>query len=360
MEGPRAPRETELPGVFKFLNESLRPDHSWSINTEYPIALSRSNIHNIRIITENDRVLSHAVLKPLIIKTPLLIYKVGAIGSVVTASDRQGQGLSSQILEACLAEAQTQECDFAILWTNLYDFYRRLGFELAGFEESVVIENEFAPPATNLKFMKGAQVAPEAILRLYSQHTVGSARTAEEIRKYLQIPNSTIHTAWDPKGQLMAYAVEGKGADLTDYIHEWGGQVTALISLFSHLRTAKGKPYTVIVPNHSVNLLTALQRQPITINQGYLGMIKIVNPTSFFNKVIRAARSLSIPDLVLEKTNEGYLVGIGTDTRKIADEKELVQFIFGPGMEFGFLPSSQEKFDRLFPLPLWFWGWDSI
>lgn len=360
MEGPRAPQEAELPEILKFLNESLRPQHNWSIATEYPTALGRANIHNIRIITENDRVLSHAVLKPLVIKTPLLVYKVGAIGSVVTAQDRQGQGLSSQILEACLHEARVQECDFAILWTNLYDFYRRIGFELSGFEESVVIENEFSPPVDKLRYVTGAQVDPQAVLRLYSQHTVGSARTIEDVRKFLQIPNSQVHTAWDSSNQLVAYAVEGKGADLTDYVHEWGGGVSALMSLFANLRKTKGRPFTVILPNHSVNLLTALQRRNVTINQGYLGMIKLLNPENFFAKVSKAARSLAIADLVLEKTATGFRFGIGQDVRDIQDEKELVRLILGPDLITGFLPSTEEKLNRIFPLPLWFWGWDSI
>lgn len=360
MEGPRAPRESELPEILKFLNESLRPQQSWSIANEYPTALTKSNLHNMRVITEENQVLSHAVLKPLVIKTPLLIYKAAAIGSVVTAQNHQGQGLSSQILESCLAEARAQECDFAILWTNLYDFYRRLGFELAGFEESIVIEREFEVPEHGLKFLKGAQVAPDAVLRLYAQHTVGTARTAEEVRKFMQIPNSTIHTAWDSNGQMVAYAVEGKGADLTDYVHEWGGSVSALLALFANLRKAKARPFTVILPNHSVNLITALQAKSVTINQGFLGMIKILDPEKFFGKIRKAARSIGFADLVLESAGEGFNIGVGTDVRKIADEKELVRFIFGPPPELGFLPSSQAKLDRLFPLPLWIWGWDSI
>jgi hypothetical protein len=83
MEGPRPPIESEYDRVLEFLDNRLRPHSPWSIASEYPTALSRSNLNNIRIITEAEKVLSHAVLKPLIIKSPLAIFKVGAIGSVV-------------------------------------------------------------------------------------------------------------------------------------------------------------------------------------------------------------------------------------------------------------------------------------
>ncbi|MBX2995029.1 MAG: GNAT family N-acetyltransferase [Bdellovibrionaceae bacterium] len=361
MEGPRAPREAELPDLLKFLDKALRPDQQWSIQNEYPTALGKQNINNIRIITENDRFLSHAVMKPLIIKTPLMIYKAAAIGSVVTDQDHRGQGLSSQILDSCLVEAQAQDCDFAILWTNLYDFYRKIGFELAGFEESVVFEKEFAVPAHDLIFKTGSQVSSEAILRLYTKHAVGTARNAEEVRKFLQIPKSQVHTAWDKSGQLVAYAVEGKGADLTDYVHEWGGSVSALLALMSHLRKTKARPFTMILPNHSVNLLVQLQKLPVTINQGYLGMIKILKPEAFFAKIQKAARTLGISDLTLETVGDGsFRVGFAGDLRTLPSERDLVRFIFGPGDDLGFLPSSAQKSERIFPLPLWFWGWDSI
>ena len=101
MEGPRAPLQTELSDVVKFLDSHLRPEEKWSVTSEYPLAFSEGNLGNIRIITDNNEVLSHAVLRPLIMKTPAGLFKVGAIGSVVTSSDHRGQGLSTRTLESC-------------------------------------------------------------------------------------------------------------------------------------------------------------------------------------------------------------------------------------------------------------------
>lgn len=360
MEGPRAPRETELPSVLQFLDQTLRPDHNWSLASEYPTAFSKQNIHNIRILTDEDRILSHAVMKPLIVKTPLLVYKIAAIGSVVTNAEHRGQGLSSQILESCLAEGKTQDCDFALLWTNLHDFYRKKGFELAGCEESICFLEEFETPRKDLQIKHGMPVAPETLLKLYAQHTVGTARTAEDVRKFLLIPQSKIHSAWDQKGQLVAYAIEGKGADLTDYIHEWGGSVSAIVSLMSSLRKHKARPFTMILPNHAVNLLVALQKLPITAGQGYLGMIKLLRTELLFAKIHRAARSIGIADLVLAKSDDGFQIGLGKDVRNLSDEKAVTQFLFGPCPDLGFLPSTEERLSKMFPLPLWVWGWDSV
>ncbi len=362
MEGPRPPRETEYPQILDFLRQELRPDASWSLANEYPTALSLSNIHNIRIITEEKKVLSHAVLKPLIIRTPLTVLKVGAIGSVVTDSHHRNQGLSRKILDECLHEARRQDCDIAMLWTNLYEFYEKMNFELAGVEMSFVIEDEFAVPDHKLKFVKGTQVSAEAILRLYTQHSVTSVRTAEDIRKFLQIPQTQVYTAWDPSNQLVAYAVEGKGADLSGYIHEWGGNVSSLMALFSHIRKERKAPFTVISPQHSMNFIQKMQTIPgVLSNQGFLGMIKIVHAEQFFQKVKKAARALGVNDFVLEQRGPEVIFGLGGELIGISDEKDLVRILFGPVVDIPHLsPEAQKKLSTVLPLPMWVWGWDSV
>lgn len=362
MEGPRPPKEAEYSQVLSFLNQALRPDAQWSLASEYPTALSLSNLNNIRIITEDQKVVSHAVIKPLIIKTPLAILKVAAIGSVVTDTDHRNQGLSTKILQECLAEASRQECDIAMLWTDLYEFYHKMDFELAGTEMSYVIEQEFAASSANLRYMKTSQVSAESLYRLYNQHTVSSVRTAEDIRKFIQIPQTTVHTLWDSHNQLVAYGIEGKGADLTNYIHEWGGSVSALMDLFSHIRKEKGNSFTVISPAHALNLNQKLKQLPgVIVNQGFLGMIKIINEESFFQKVKKAARSLGQQDFVLERRGNEVLFGLANDIIAITDPKDLVRILFGPAIDIPHLQvSTQQTLSKLLPLPLWVWGWDSI
>lgn len=363
MEGPRSPSENELPRVLDFLNKKLRNEASWSIAAEYPTAFSSNNLHNMRIIADEGHVLSHAVLKPLIIKSPHVIFKVGAIGSVVTDDQHRGQGLSTQILEDCLNSAADQSCDIAILWTDLFDFYRRMGFELAGSEVSFVIEENFDVPPVNLRFSTDSKVSPDAIYRLYASHTVNSVRTIEETRKFLSIPQTKVYTAWESNGQLAAYAIEGKGVDLGGYIHEWGGSVSKLMALFSFIRAQKNQPYTIICPRHAQHLIQQLQTKPVTINHGFLGMIKLVNFEQLAAKIKRAFRAEGVADIVLEKHPHHFVFGIGQDLFTINNETDMVRLLFGPtdyralGL---FKEETIQKMEKILPLNLWIWGWDSI
>lgn len=364
MEGPRSPAENELSTVLDFLNKKLRAESTWSIDNEYPTALTASNIHNIRIIKDQSNIVSHAVVKPLIIKSPFAIYKVGAIGSVVTDPNYQNQGYSTKILNECITLASAQQCDVAILWTNLHDFYRKLGFELAGTEMSLIIDKPLTDSASaDLKFSGDSKIAPEAIFRLYSNHTVASVRTIEETRKYMNIPQTKIYTAWEKNGTLAAYAVEGKGADLTGYIHEWGGAVSKLIPLLNYIYSQKKTPLTIICPRHSQNLINQLLQKGAMANEGFLGMIKILNHEQLFSKIKRAFRAEGVADIVLEKNNDHYLFGVGSDLFTLNNESDMINLLFGP-VDIQKLDVLSEKarhqLSKILPLPFWIWGWDSI
>lgn len=368
-EGPRAPHEAEWPHLIEFLTKNLRPGTAWSIADEYPTSLGRNQLHNMRVIIENGEIIAHAVMKPIILKTPAGAFKVAGIGSVVTSDRHRNQGHSTRIIESCLEAARNADCDFAILWTDLYDFYRRLGFELAGGEIAVQIDRDLidrssaSVNASEFKFVDSNKVAPDAILRVFNQHTVSSHRTLEDVRAALAIPNSRVTTAWDSAGRLAAYAVEGKGADLNGYIHEWGGSNSALIPMFSHMRATQKRDLTLIAPIHAQNLLAKLHDLGCAQHRGYLGMIKLLKTNSLFAKVQRHARTIGIPDLVLEERDGRFHFGRGSNVYSTDAVADVLRLLFGPEKPsslHSFDAATADALDRALPLRLWIWGWDSV
>ena len=365
MEGPRPLFEHEMPEFVEFLSRQLRPEHGWSIADEYPLAIHDSNLNNVRVIKDANHFVSAAVMKPLIIKAPAGLFKVAAIGSVVTAPEHRNRGLSRQVLDDCLAAGRAHGCDFAILWTGLFDFYRKIGFELAGTEISLSVPAGFKAPETadKLRFMQSTKVDPEAILRLYNQHTTGSIRTVEDIRKFLAIPNARMYTAWDENNRLQAYAVEGKGADLDGYIHEWGGGVSKLLQLLAFAVQERKRDLNIISPANSVNLIRQLTAQNATEHIGVLGMIKVLNAANLLTKVKKYIRAMGVEDLVIEPREGKYYLGYKQEIFKTDLESDLVRLIFGPlkASELGaFDPTTAAMFEKVFPIAMWIWGWDSV
>lgn len=364
MEGPRSPEAHEFNSVVDFLNAQLRQNQSWAIASEYPTALATSNIHNMSIITDDEKIISHAVLKTLIVKTPVAILKVGAIGSVVTDPDYRQKGFSRKNIENCIRLAQEQDCDIVVLWTDQFDFYRKFGFELAGYEYSFSLDDQTKrATSTGLRFVSGNNVDPQALLKLYTQHTVHALRTAEDFRQFLKIPNSHAYTAWNQNNQIVAYAVEGKGVDLINYVHEWAGQTDALLELFQFIQTEKKEPITIMLPAHSINLRQKMQQATNFTHQGYLGMIKLINKNQLLNKVKKAFRAEGFENVVLEMQESNFVFGFGTDLYTLQSESDLILLLFGPLeiQSLDFMSSdAKNKFSQLLPLPIWIWGWDSI
>ncbi len=363
MSEPRAPRANEYNKIIDFLDNSLRASEPWSISTEYPLALDQKNINNIRIIEEDGKIVSHAVIKILLIKTPIAIFKVAAIGSVVTLPEYRNRGYSSKIIKSCIQLATEQEADIAILWTDIYDFYKKLGFELAGSESALIFHSPFDVEPQNLTFLQTNKVDPQSINKLFSKHSVGTMRNAFDIQTYLKIPKSKLYTAWDHNNQLQAYAVEGRGADLSDYIHEWGGGVSKILSLVSEIRKQKNKTLTLISPSYCTNLIEQATDHGALVNNGFLGMIKIINSRNLFFKIRRYARYLGQEDFILEHNGNEYILGHTGHIFRTTSEKDITQLIFGPQKA-----SELHKFDvettkileQTLPIPMWIWGWDSV
>lgn len=364
MEGPRPLFEHELGDLIRFLSTNLRPQQNWTIADEYPLAITDANLNNVRVIKEADAFLSAAVMKPLVIRSPVGVFKVAAIGSVVTSPDHRNQGLSRQVLEDCLEGARKHGCDFAILWTNLFDFYRKLGFELAGTEISLSIPVNFkCADVPGLRFMNSTRIEPEAIMRLYAQHTTGSIRTVEEIRKFLQIPNMRVYTAWDEQNKLQAYAVEGKGADLDAYIHEWGGGVSKLLPLIRFALQEQKRTLNLITPVHSQNLIRQLVAGGAKEHSGVLGMIKILNAPNLLTKMKKYIRAMGFDDVVLEPRDGKFYMGYKSEIFSTDQEADLVRLIFGPlkaSQLNAFDAETAGVFEKLFPISMWIWGWDSV
>jgi hypothetical protein len=172
-----------------------------------------------------------------------------------------------------------------------------------------------------------------------------------------------LYTAWSEDNKLQAYAVEGKGADLTGYVHEWGGGVSKLLPLFAYANQERGKALTIMAPLHASNLIRRLVEFGATENHGVLGMIKLLNPAGFLTKIKKYLRAMGIDDLIIEYREGLYYLGYKGHIFKTDSERDVVRLVFGPLKASELHPFDKETsaaYEQVLPIPMWIWGWDSV
>lgn len=101
MEGPRGAKLVEFEDCLNLINQVFRINRGEqaTMESEFPLLLTRENIDNMRIIKDGNKVVSEVNFMTgeiLVESTPI---PYASIGAVCTHHDYEGQGLSSKILD---------------------------------------------------------------------------------------------------------------------------------------------------------------------------------------------------------------------------------------------------------------------
>ena len=88
-----------------------------------------------------------------------------------------------------------------------------------------------------------------------------------------------------------------------------------------------------------------------------------MNVQNLFSKVKRHARAIGVQDLVLDCQGGKFYLGVGASVFMTDSERDVVRLIFGPQKpseihDFG--PEVSAIMERVLPISMWVWGWDSV
>ena len=140
--------------------------------------------------------------------------------------------------------------------------------------------------------------------------------------------------------------------------------IDGIITLLNHIRQVQNKNVTLITPAHAQGLIRKLESLGVRRVDGFLGLIKVTNENSLFNKVVRNVRQeWGISNFVLEKRGDFYFYGIGDNLFKTDQLSDIVRLIFGPLKPSELHDAGPEvnaALDQILPFEMWIWGWDSV
>ncbi len=291
----------------------------------------------------------------------------GLIGSVATDPEWRSRGFATRVLIGAEARLQRQGCAFVLLWADDPDFYLRRGYGPIGREQDFVVDMDLA---ARLPEPRGARpMRPEdarAIHALYAVHPERVERSAKETAALLACPGMSTLVR-EHAGEVVAYACLGRGADLADAIHEWGGREEDVLALLrAHLearRVAGASPgIFFMTPPSARGLCQRLTALGAISRLGMLGLGKILDREAAF--ALLRERIGPRGTVALDRSVAGRPFHFrGPRAEATLDDEGCLALLFGvEGVRAdvaGFLANLGLEEARL-PLDLFAWGLDSI
>ncbi len=298
------------------LVECLRPDQptDYPIASEYPLVLGPTGTgHSICVTWKGDqsapeRVLAHAnmwlrTMQPELRADSFPPVKLAFVGNVATAKREQGKGWMKTLMAEIERRAMAQGADGIVLWSDLVDFYQKLGFTPSGHELRITLSTKIlcAKNATTVWVPQGYQsgnLPHDLIRRIFELRSIGFQqpffqveRSLREFSELLKIPDlvlfvgygGTPNEAATPQHQrpIDFFFMVGKGADMQGIIHEWGTTDIGFLTGAAGFVAQKANLEEIMIlvpPAIEETRLAQLKHASTRVEQHSMAWVKTLNP----------------------------------------------------------------------------------
>jgi len=256
------------------------------------------------------------------------LLKIGIIGAVATSYPHRGKGLASKVVLKAVNWAREKGAVAVFLWGSEHSLYQKLGFQLCGRQNRVLLTQMAIPDQGQNREIKEGWT--DGLFELIRSRITGLVLQEQDISWYRAHRNvQWFYQEW--LGKPVAYVAMGRGIDLPGVVHEWGGEGLGFIEIFRKVRTMVAHATLLGSPERLSELEVHGLKVPKSQAE-YLCLGKILNPS----KLIRATYPHLDPN--------SFLRGA---------EKQLIPILLGGPDQCQLLHGESTS-----PLPLWFWGLD--
>ncbi len=280
IEGPRQCSESDLQETLNVLDLIFHSGKTRRMGKYYPYAYGPGNLHNMRIIKADDRIISHAAIYPRFVNTvDGLELKVGCIGGVATHPEYRGRGYATAVLNDCIRKMEQEDYDISILWTDSPDFYRRLGWESAGTELCFNLNpgNVFVLPTVK----ENAEEVTSDFSEIRQIYDLKPLRSRRESGDYPLLFNSQRRFYCRRDAMTTAYVLVGDDNSVLEY----GGDSKGVCSILRKLVERENCPFLkLFTPPQQDDLAGYMEELGVPKNSIYLGMIRVISQKKVLGK----------------------------------------------------------------------------
>jgi GNAT superfamily N-acetyltransferase len=263
------------------------------MGSEYPLVFDPCAVEGMRVILEDDRVVSHVgvcVRDAVLLGVPL---RLASIGAVSTDPDYRGRGFASALMEDTIERAREWGVHLMLI-SGDRALYRRIGgYRPGGFVDLEIAEAEL-PQGYALERAGEADIPDLAAL--YQREPVRFVRSAEDWRKLLaagMLMNAPgecwlVRDAED----VLGYAVVQRprshsGGDSLPFAREYAGSREAVWAGLRALAREYGSSSirVTIMPQDPDLLGRARRSESLIHTTGFSGTVKIVNVAALVERL---------------------------------------------------------------------------
>jgi GNAT superfamily N-acetyltransferase len=157
-------------------------------------------------------------------------YRVGIIGAVATDPLARGNGYSTQLLNQAIEWLKPFQVDWIFLWGSEHEFYKKLGFELAG-QQCRAFYKDFS--SKNSSTISSVSVQSGFNLAIFDAlKKQNGIQLQDDDLNWVQA-HKTIE--WYSTQNPFSFVGYQRGLDLKSIVHEFGGSKAGLSAIFQKL-----------------------------------------------------------------------------------------------------------------------------
>lgn len=360
VEPPRAPRAPERGRVLDWLDDGLRRGERGRLEAEYPLALGEAADAAARIAFVGGEPAAHAALQVVEISARSRRLRVGLVGSVYTDPRHRDRGLARACVRACVDEARARSAVLAMLWSDLPDFYRRLGFVPAGRESLLGVDSGVIARAGPARAPAGIgaprRAEMPALEALYRAKPVHVLRPPGSLARLAAAPDTRVVVARDTDGPA-GYAALGRGDDFQGVVHEWAGCPDAVLACLAQLVRAHG-PLRVLASPEPEACALRLHAAGAAVASGPLALAQLLDAQEIWRAIAPGGQGLRFD-------RRGAQVEVRAAAGSaLLDQAAALDLLFGEGpakpLGDAIGPQALRALRSALPWPLYLWGFDSI
>ncbi len=331
------------PKIYEFLNVQLRPKAGYCISTEYPALFGDYPGGASVVSTINGLVAGHVGFVAREFVCPGVRLKIGLIGSVVTAPEFRNHGIACDLMGRAISDLKARGCLVACLWADDTAFYEQFGFYRAGREIDFRFDASSFPGDLEPSIEFDERIHTHLVWRLYQKHPLRLDRSLEEQKRLVRVPRARLFLTRQGN-EISSYIAVNKGADFTDYIHEWGGELAEVQKNIAGTQKHffNDRSLTMIAPaSYELSKIRAIASQE---GKGVVGTLAVLDRSMLVSHYSSFLRREGV-----EHSLVGSKLRFQKDEFPFVTSKEVLQHIFGDAGE-----------PRHPVLPFFLWGFDSI